>query len=451
MRPVLLGLALLAASSATHANIIWHLMPNQAIALQTFDYDTGDPGLGIVPITSNIYFNYEGTTEYADPVLRPDGLWESQYVDYDYTYRDFFGNYFQGTQTGTGSALFDPTRSSPDLGFNPEQRVIGATDPAFTNVFLDSPFPAFTALNFTLFNADGWRDPGDLPVVPEVDLFIQSLDDHYGFGSRSMAEWQAAGLTDPDLPSDWTGYNVFTFSATQEATVTLDFLNALTFLTFGNILDPAGLVDATDNGDGTYTLDLDYTGIFGFYTTDPFSDAQEELPEPGTIVNPLLPNNDPNCVAGFCFDFAIGSPEQQVFIDPAIATGYTYEITGDGFFTSVLLPDIGDGLFDLYFYDDGLGDYVDSGIDLTAGLTHNFGADVNRFRIGGIELAAGLDPNDPLAFVTGLTFDRVGRINVTQTAVTTFVPEPGVLALLAAGLFGVWRGRRPREITRGVS
>ncbi len=162
--------------------------------------------------------------------------------------------------------------------------------------------------------------------------------------------------------------------------------------------------------------------------------------------NPLLPT-----VTGDGFDFDFNTPpnlDDWFFIDPVVAIGYDYTVNSGPNFQSVLLPTgIGDNQYDLHLFDSGLNAFVDSGIDITGGTPFDFGAGgINRFRILGIETAAGLNPNDPRAFVTGLRFTSSGLVSMSQDPIrlnTDPVPEPSTMILLVTGLLGLcvsqWR------------
>lgn len=138
-----------------------------------------------------------------------------------------------------------------------------------------------------------------------------------------------------------------------------------------------------------------------------------------------------NIVVG---NLGVGKSGDPIYIDPELAIGYDYEVLSGPNFASMLLPNIGDGQYELWLWNELLGIYV---FDQVVGHDVEFdfaNGGVNRFRILGIELVAGLDPNDPLAFMTGLTFTGAGEAEMTMTPLTITVPEPGSLALLATAL-----------------
>jgi probable HAF family extracellular repeat protein len=168
-------------------------------------------------------------------------------------------------------------------------------------------------------------------------------------------------------------------------------------------------------------------------------------PEPGTTpTNPLLPTPNPSNPNGFTFpgvpvgDNGLGIID-PIFFDPIVSVGYDYSVTGGPLFASVLIPNAlpqGDSNFILEL--PGFGNY-----SLLAGTTFNL-LGVNPlgfsdFRISGIDPAEMLDPTNPTAFVTGLTFTNPGTVTVTQNPIiqntgSVSVPEPS--NLLGLGLLG---------------
>jgi hypothetical protein len=128
-----------------------------------------------------------------------------------------------------------------------------------------------------------------------------------------------------------------------------------------------------------------------------------------------------------------------ILIDPIVVEGYDYAIgQGDPLFASVVFPQgIGDGLYEL--------SYADQSLTIAGGVQHFFGGGVAAFSVRGIEPSAGLSPDDPLAFVTTLTFVADGTFSGTMTPVTVeAIPEPGTWALMVAGLVGISSYRRLR-------
>lgn len=212
-----------------------------------------------------------------------------------------------------------------------------------------------------------------------------------------------------------------------------------------------------DAGDGTNfftlpgsrtagVLDLEQTTNLASPIPGVWSFAVRNGQPPGsTADNPLLPvvNSE-----GWSFNFNVGPNTGRVFIDPVVAIGFDYILNSGPNFRTVLLPTgIGDGIYDLWLWDAVLGRFVDTGVDIVGGVEYDFGAGgIDRFSIRGIEVGAAVDPNNLTAFVTGLTFDGLGTVDMLMRPVTfdtdgNPAPEPGVLLLALAGLALVIRRR----------
>jgi hypothetical protein len=153
------------------------------------------------------------------------------------------------------------------------------------------------------------------------------------------------------------------------------------------------------------------------------------------------PNPNDNFGAPYMFSIEEVGPNSVTFIDPLVAIGYDYAIgIGDPNFGSVLLPDIGDGVYDVVF--DGLLNTV------LAGQQFFFPqGGVSAFGVRGIETSAGLDPLNVTAFITGLTFVSDGSFTGSMTPIVQFVPDgvvpaPATLVLLLAGLAALSIRRR---------
>lgn len=155
---------------------------------------------------------------------------------------------------------------------------------------------------------------------------------------------------------------------------------------------------------------------------------------PSAPVRAFLPMVGPDNV----YHFAVGvQAGQTIFIDPEFAIGYEYRTgAGDPNFASVVLPNAGDGLFYLETFTGSVWEY--RGI-VSAGVPYDFGGSgVARFRVSGIEPSAGLDPKDPTAFVSGLTFVSDGKFTGTMTPLTTFPDNthPVITSTISGALGG---------------
>lgn len=151
-------------------------------------------------------------------------------------------------------------------------------------------------------------------------------------------------------------------------------------------------------------------------------------------VKVFLPSIGPDGV--FKFDVEVKQGE-KIAIDPVVAIGYEYAIgQGDPLFRSVVLPDVGDGWYDLWL-DDGQGGYL-FGTTLQAGTEYFFGnLGARRFKVLGIETSAMLDPGNASAFVTQLTFSGDGRFTGTMTPITVEIPEPSSVLLVLSALLAL--------------
>lgn len=172
-----------------------------------------------------------------------------------------------------------------------------------------------------------------------------------------------------------------------------------------------------------------------------------------TAENPLMPVLD-DPTSGFTFDITAEDGVRYYF-DPFVAAGYDFTVAdGDPLITEAIFPTIGGSLYSIYTLDD-LVNPLFTGISggTTIDFTGLFPGGIKGFALRGIDISAGLDPNDPTAFVTGLTFARSGQVTLTQTPFSVFaaeVPEPATWTMLIAGfgLVGAALRRRQPETMR---
>ena len=154
---------------------------------------------------------------------------------------------------------------------------------------------------------------------------------------------------------------------------------------------------------------------------------------PNVNLPQVAPDTNPNDNLGPVYIFSIVSvgPNSVTFIDPFVAIGYDYAIgQGDPNFASVLLPEVGNDVYDVIF-----GNTLNT---VLAGQQFFFPqGGVSAFSVRGIEVSAALDPDNVLAFITGLTFVSEGSFTGTMTPIVQFVPEatvpaPATILLLGA-------------------
>lgn len=185
------------------------------------------------------------------------------------------------------------------------------------------------------------------------------------------------------------------------------------------------------------------TGEEGIWS---FSFRDGQFLEPGvTPENPIMPISEGE--DGWAFDFDVDFDE-IVFIDPDVAVGYDYFVDSGSNFASVILPDGFNANYELWLM--GANGWEFSQF-LDANFRHFFETGgVSQFRILGIDTSNMVDPTDPNAFVTGLSFVDAGNQQVRQVALTEFVPDatnvdepnPLMLLLVGCGFIALQRKRK---------
>ncbi len=146
------------------------------------------------------------------------------------------------------------------------------------------------------------------------------------------------------------------------------------------------------------------------------------------IATPAVPPSGTTANGSYTFNMQV-VPSTPFYIDPVVAAGYDYAIgKGDPRIATVQFPvGIGDNLYSLVLDDKSL---VVAGGDTFDFRAHGYRKGISRFRVAGIDAAAGLDPANPTAFPTGLTFVGSGSFTGTMTPLCQRSPASGGHAML---------------------
>jgi hypothetical protein len=152
----------------------------------------------------------------------------------------------------------------------------------------------------------------------------------------------------------------------------------------------------------------------------------------------------------FTFNMTV-QPGITYAIDPEVATGYVYQVgAGNPDFASVSLPNLGNpNPYSLYLWN-GSSFVFDTTLAPDTVFDFQTGG-VSEFEVLGIAPSLGLDPENPTAFITDLTFEGSGQFTGTMSPITASVPEPSTWAMMLLGFTGIgyaaFRTRRTRSVS----
>lgn len=348
------------------------------------------------------------------------------------------------------SGYADPPTTNTDSGFTGLASGLG--DAGLDTLIAAAGFPDVT-MDSTVLTFDFVVDPGvnavSLDFMFGSDEYPEYADSFPDIGAIFIDGVNYAGFADGSLLNVRSGtIAAGNFLDNESGTYPIEYDGISMPLTAVGLLDPNLAVHnikiaVSDTNDQILDSAIFVANMQGLFV-------------PGADPNdPILPidGDDPN--DGFDFIIDVGDtgvgidPTQPIFIDPVVSVGYIYESAGPAFAT-ILLPDLpeGDDLYSVYGWNGSSFDFL--GV-ASAGITFDLLAfnpgGYNKIKVGDIEPQNLLDPSDPVAFVTGLTFvgggSGFGLKMIPLTQNYNPVPTPMTPALLLLGLGGLmWVRRR---------
>jgi hypothetical protein len=266
-----------------------------------------------------------------------------------------------------------------------------------------------------------YREEGTFPSIAGVSLPVDELEGLPGGGNIL--------LTDSETPLIPIGDPI---SIPENA----NFI-ALPGSGTADILDLVNASNVGENGIWSYSVRDGEVSLAG---------SQSGSDGTGTQADPFMPSGDVD--GSWEFEFTISSDDDIVFIDPDVAIGYDYAVESGPEIASVILPTGFDADYELWLMGASGWEFTES---LTADEEYFFDTSVTEFRVMGIDTSNMIDPEDAMAFVTGLSFTGAGDVVMTQTPITEFVSPTSVseprmifLMLTALGLFTI-RSRRKNK------
>ena len=319
-------------------------------------------------------------------------------------------NFCAGTFAFNGSLLSGHTiqfKNGPDTLSVAAPSLVGAESPV--------PFPVSVTIT-----------SGATPTTPTISWVVPNF-------TPNAFRVNIFDVSGPNLPN---GTKNVIHSAAIAATSTSYTIPASVGLTTNhNYAINFQVIDLRDGATEAQFLQTNNNALILNRSNSYFNFNPQTAGPPNVHLPQVAPDQNPNDQFGPVYQFAVEQvgPTSITFIDPALAVGYDYATAvGNPNFASVLLPDVGDGLYDVIF--NGLHNAV------LAGQQFFFPqGGIAAFGVRGIEVSAGLDPLNVNAFVTGLTFVADGSFDGTMTPIVQFVPDspvpaPSGLGLLVAGL-----------------